>query len=127
MASALARSIRFTVHDDTPVTPVNPLQLVWVAANRTTTGGNVLGPEQRITVEQALRAVTTDAAWQNFEEREKGSLEPGKLADFCVLSDNPLTVDPTTIRDIRVEQTIVGGKTIYDRTKSASRDPLIVR
>lgn len=122
LASALVRSIRFTVHDDTPVTPVNPLQLVWVAANRTTTGGAVLGPEQRVSVERALRAVTSDAAWQNFEEREKGSLEPGKLADFCVLSDNPLTIDPTAIREIRVEQTVVGGRTIYVRAATSKAD-----
>ena len=116
LASAAKRSIRFTVHDDTPVTPVNPLQLVWVAVNRQTTGGKVLGPEQRITAEQALRAVTIDAAWQNFEEAMKGSLEPGKLADFCVLSDNPLTVPPENIRSITIERTVVGGKAIYERT-----------
>jgi predicted amidohydrolase YtcJ len=115
LASAAKRSIRFTLHDDTPVTPVNPLQLVWVAVNRRTVNGQVLGPDQRITAEQALRAVTSDAAWQNFEEDIKGSLEPGKLADFCVLSENPLTVEPDTIRGIRVEQTIVGGRTVFAR------------
>jgi predicted amidohydrolase YtcJ len=128
LASAQKRGIRFTVHDDTPVTPVNPLQLVWVAANRQTTSGQLLGPEQRITPEQALRAVTIDAAWQNFEEATKGSLEVGKLADFCVLSDNPLTIAPSgyaattpgntapeKIRTITIDQTVVGGKTIYDR------------
>ena len=78
-----------------------------------TTSGRVLGPEQRIGVEQALRAVTADAAWQNFQEDTKGTLEPGKLADFCVLSDNPLKVDPSTIRDLRVLETVVGGKSIY--------------
>lgn len=113
LASAVKRQLKFTVHDDTPVTPVNPLQLVWVAVNRTTTGGTVLGPEQRITPEQALRAVTSDAAWQNFEESIKGTLEPGKLADFVVLEQNPLTVDPATIRDIPILETVVGGRSVY--------------
>ena len=114
LKSAVDRGIRFTVHDDTPVTPVNPIQLVWDAVNRITTSGKVLGPAQRITPYQALRAVTIDAAWQNFEEDIKGSIEVGKLADFVVLEENPLTVDPEHIRDIRVLATIVGGKTIFD-------------
>jgi predicted amidohydrolase YtcJ len=113
LASAAGLGIRFTLHDDTPVTPVNPLQLVWVAANRLTTGGRVLGTEQRIDVERALRAVTADAAWQNFEEDIKGTLAPGKLADFCILNGNPLTVERSTIRDLRIVETVVGGKTIY--------------
>jgi predicted amidohydrolase YtcJ len=113
LRSALDRGIRFTIHDDTPVTPVNPLMLVWDAVNRLTSSGKVLGPDQRIPVEAALRAVTLDAAWQNFEQDRKGSIEPGKLADFVVLSDNPLTIDPVKIRDIKVLETIVGGRTIY--------------
>jgi predicted amidohydrolase YtcJ len=113
LKSAIERGLRFTLHDDTPVTPVNPLQLVWVAVNRQTTGGRTLGAKQRINVEQALRAVTADAAWQNFEEHERGTLEPGKLADFCILSENPLAVEPARLRDIRVVETIVAGKSIY--------------
>jgi len=113
LASALSRGIHFTVHDDTPVTPVNPLLLVWDSVNRTTTSGQVLGPQQRITPEKALRAVTSDAAWQNFEENIKGTLEPGKLADFVILDQNPLTIDPKKIRDIHILQTIVGGEPIY--------------
>ena len=115
LASAERRGVRFTLHDDTPVTPVNPLHSVWVAANRITREGKTLGPEQRISVVSALRAVTTEAAWQNFEEKRKGSIEPGKLADFVVLDRNPLAVPPMAIRDIRVLETIVGGKTVYRR------------
>ena len=115
LRSSIDRGIRFTVHDDTPVTPVNPLQLVWVGVNRLTKSNQVLGPDERITPLEALRTVTIDAAWQNFEEGVKGSITPGKLADFVVLSDNPLTVNPTAIRDVTVLETIVGGKTVYER------------
>lgn len=115
LKSSIDRGIRFTVHDDTPVTPVDPLQLIWVSVNRLTRSGQVLGPEERVTPLQAMRAMTIDAAWQNFEEDVKGSIEPGKLADLVILSDNPLTVDPLTIREIRVLETIVGGETVFRR------------
>ena len=113
LASARKRGIRFTVHDDTPVTPVDPLQLVWGAVNRLTKSGELLGGDQRIAVEEALRAVTIDAAWQNFEEDRKGSIAAGKLADFVVLSDNPPEIEPELIRDIQILETIVGGEHAY--------------
>ncbi len=113
LASARKRGLRFSIHDDTPVTPVNPLRLVWDAVNRTTRDGKVLGPDQRISPLQALRAVTSDAAWQAFEETHKGSIEPGKLADFVVLERNPLTVPPRAIRDIAIIETIIGGVSAY--------------
>ena len=94
LRSALDRKLRFTLHDDTPVTPANPLMLVWDAVNRLTLAGQVLGAGQRIGALDALRAVTSDAAWQNFEDKRKGSIEPGKLADFVVLDRNPLAVPP---------------------------------
>jgi predicted amidohydrolase YtcJ len=113
LRSALVRRLRFTLHNDTPVTPVDPLLLVWAAVNRMTRGGAVLGPDERISVRDALRAVTVDAAWQNFEEAKEGSIEPGKLADFVILSENPLTVPAERINAVRVVQTIVGGTTVY--------------
>ena len=116
LRSSIDRGIRFTVHDDTPVTPVNPLQLVWVGVNRLTKTDQVLGPDERITPLEALRTGTIDAAWQNFEEDIKGSIAPGKLADLVILDGNPLTVDPTAIRDIQVQETIVGGETVYERS-----------
>jgi predicted amidohydrolase YtcJ len=104
--------LRYSTHLDTPVTPMLPLQSVWSAVFRTTSGGDVLGPEQRVGVMQALRSVTIDAAWQVFEEGNRGSLEPGKYADMIVLSGSPLK-DPMAMRDLKVEITLVGGATIY--------------
>ena len=111
---ALEEGLRFSSHLDTPVTPMLPLQAVWSQVHRRTTGGDVLGPEQCISVMDALRAVTIDAAWQVFQDDNRGSLEPGKYADLVVLSGNPLD-DPMGIRDLKVERTLVGGATIYRR------------
>lgn len=109
---ALNSGLRFSSHLDTPVTPLLPLQAVWSQVHRITHSGEVLGPHQRIDVMQALRAVTIDAAWQVFQEDNRGSLEAGKYADLVVLSGNPLD-DPMAMRDLRVQRTVVGGATIY--------------
>lgn len=109
---ALDNGLRFSSHLDTPVTPLLPLQAVWSQVHRITFGGEVLGPQQRISVMQALRAVTIDAAWQVFQDGNRGSLEAGKLADLVVLSGNPLE-NPMAMRELRVERTVVGGATIY--------------
>ena len=77
--------------------------------------GVVIGPDQRVTAYQGLRAVTANAAWQIKEEKNKGTLEVGKLADLVILERNPLTVDPATIKDIAVLETIKEGRTIYRR------------
>jgi hypothetical protein len=110
--SATALELRFTIHCDSPVVPVEPLRLVWAAVNRISSGGRTLGEAQRVSAEQALRAVTIDAAYQHFEEGDKGSLEPGKLADLVILSESPLA-RPERIDEIRVLETIVGGRTVY--------------
>jgi predicted amidohydrolase YtcJ len=109
---ALDHKLHFSSHLDTPVTPMLPLQAVWSQVFRTTTGGDILGPEQRIGVMDALRGVTIDAAWQVFQEDNRGSLDPGKYADLVVLSGNPLD-DPFAMRDLKVERTVIGGATIY--------------
>jgi predicted amidohydrolase YtcJ len=110
--SAWTRGLRFTIHADAPVVPMEPLRLVWAAVNRRSTGGATIGAEQRIPVMPALRAVTIDAAYQHFEEADKGSLEPGKLADLVVLDRSPLD-DPKHIDRIRVLETVVGGRSVY--------------
>jgi predicted amidohydrolase YtcJ len=110
--SARDKGVRFTIHCDSPVVPVEPLRLMWAAVNRRSSSGAAIGPEERISAAEALRAVTIDAAWQHREEDLKGSLEPGKLADLVVLSASPLD-QPETIDEIRVLETIVGGETVY--------------
>lgn len=115
--TASETGVRWTIHEDTPVTPVNPLHSIWVAVNRRTTGGQLLGPEERVAPVEALRAVTSTAAWQNFVEDSRGSIEPGKLADLVVLSDNPLTVEPDAIRGIQVLKTIIGGEVVFEHSQ----------
>jgi len=107
--SADLRGLRFTLHADSPVVPMEPLRIVWAAVNRRTTGGREIGPEERISPQRALRAVTIDAARQHFQEASLGSLEPGKLADLVILSRSPLE-DPAHIDQIRVLETIIGGR-----------------
>jgi predicted amidohydrolase YtcJ len=111
--SAKDRGLKFTIHTDTPVVPMEPMRLIWSAVNRVTTSGAVIGPDQRITPIDALRATTINAAYQNFEETERGSIEAGKWADLVMLSASPLEVDPMTIKDIKVLETVVEGKSIY--------------
>ena len=111
--SALDRNIKITLHHDAPVAGIDMLAVAWTAVNRVTSGGKDLGPEERITPFEALRAITADAAWQNFEEDRKGTLEAGKLADLVVLSDDPLSIDPMKIRDIQILETIKEGQRIF--------------
>lgn len=115
LASAQARGLRFGLHADTPVTPVPPLEGIWCAVTRRTRDGNELGPEQRVDVDTALRAYTSEAAHLGFDEDRKGSLEPGKFADIAVLSDDPTTVAPEHLRDLTVDATVVGGELAWVR------------
>lgn len=111
--ASLDKGIPIVFHNDTPVTPISPIMDVFSAVNRLTLTGFMLGPEQRIDVMDALRAVTINAARMHFEEKTKGSLEPGKLADMVILSADPLKVSRETIKDLKVLETIVGGKTVH--------------
>ena len=113
LGSSLRAGLRFTLHGDTPVTPISPLDCIHHAVNRVTREGKVLGENQRISPLDAVKTFTTDAAFCSFEENLKGSVTPGKLADFVVLSADPMSVPRETIRDIQVLQTVVGGNTVY--------------
>lgn len=112
-ASASAQGLRYTFHQDAPVIQPDMLETVWCAVNRITKRGLVLGPQERVSVLDALRAVTINAAYQYFEEDSKGSLRPGKRADMVILEEDPLKVPPMHLRDIRVLETVKDGKTIY--------------
>jgi predicted amidohydrolase YtcJ len=118
--------IPWSLHSDMPMAPCDPLFLMWCAVNRVTGSGRVAGPEQRISVEQALRGVTIEAAYSLKLEDEIGTITPGKRGNFTILSDNPLTVDPMKIRDISVWGTVMEGRVLpADKTeKEASLDPL---
>lgn len=94
---------------------MSPMKIVWAAVNRLTSSGKVIGPDQRISVLDALKGITRHAAWQGFEEQDKGTIEVGKLADLVVLNRNPLRVPPATLDTIQVLRTIVGGETAYSR------------
>ena len=109
-ASALREGVPFSVHSDAGVTPLGSLHTMWCAVNRVTPSGRVLGPEEKISPAEALRAVTISAAYQLHLDHEIGSLEAGKRADFAVLADDPLSVDPMCIRDIEVWGTVLGGR-----------------
>jgi predicted amidohydrolase YtcJ len=102
---------------DAPVVPYPPLWTLYHFVTRDTITGGVLGPTQRITREEALRLATINNAWLMFEEGVKGSIEPGKLADLVVLSDDPLTCSEPRLRDASVELTMVGGRVVFEARK----------
>lgn len=111
--TAVAMGIPFGLHVDTPVLPPTALGSMHTAVNRVTSGGRLLGQEQRISPLEALRAYTSYAALCCGQENTGGRIEPGRYADFALLSDNPLTVDPSTLRDIKVLSTISDGEIVY--------------
>ena len=111
--SALDRGLKITLHHDAPIAGIGMLPVAAAAVNRLTTSGKLLGPDERITPYEALRAITKDAAWQYFEEHRKGTLEPGKLADMVVLDADPLEIDPGQLGNIEVLETIKEGQTVF--------------
>jgi predicted amidohydrolase YtcJ len=110
---ALQRGMTFTSHHDAPVTSPDSMRVLSATVNRVTRSGQVLGPEQRVDPLVALKAMTLWSAYQHFEEKTKGSIEPGKLADLVVLSENPLTVDRAKLANVRVVETIKEGESVY--------------
>lgn len=99
---------------DASLNPFNPFLTLYVAVTRRTEGGHVIGPEQAVSREQALRMMTADAAYLSFDEDRKGSIEVGKLGDLAVLSEDFMACPPERIRDIRVVATVLGGKVVYE-------------
>lgn len=113
MKAAIDAGLRPTNHTDAFVVPIDQMMTVWTAVNRQLRSGGVLGPDQRITPYQALQAIASNAAYQYREEATKGSIAPGKQADLVILSADPTKIAPQAIKDIKVIETIKGGKTIY--------------
>jgi predicted amidohydrolase YtcJ len=114
LGTSVEEGLIFTLHSDLPVTPVDPLFSMDCAVNRRTREGRVLGPEERISAREALKAYTVHGAYSTFEEHCKGSIQLGKLADFAVLSENPLRAPPERIKEIKVLRTVLGGRTVYE-------------
>lgn len=112
-AGAIAVGLPYTFHQDSPVIKPDMLETIWCAVNRKTRGGKTLGEHQKISVLDSLKAVTVNSAWQYFEENSKGSLAPGKKADFVILDNDPLNVPKDSIREICVLETIKDGESIY--------------
>ncbi len=109
-ATALRLGVPFAIHSDAPVTPLGPLFTAWCAVNRLTSSGYLLGPNERISVGEALRAITLGAAYSLKMDGEVGSIEVGKRADFAVLEEDPTAVAPIALRDVPVWGTVLGGK-----------------
>jgi predicted amidohydrolase YtcJ len=113
--SALDLGIPVAGTSDSPVSAADPLLRIQSLVTRRSAEGKVYGPEQRVGVEEAIRIFTLGGAYASFEESIKGSIEPGKLADFVVLSADPTRVPPDQIKDIAVEKTFIGGECVYQR------------
>ncbi|KGX92257.1 amidohydrolase [Pontibacillus halophilus JSM 076056 = DSM 19796] len=111
--TAFDKGLVVNFHQDAPVVKPNMLQTIWSAVNRVSRTGAIIGESERVTVYEALKAVTINAAYMYKEEGLKGTLEEGKLADLVILNQNPLKVNPMSIKDITVTQTIKEGKTLY--------------
>ena len=108
--TAIESAVPFSIHSDAPVTPLGPLFTAWCAVNRLTISGRVLGKHERISVDQALRAITLGAAYTLKLDGEIGSIEVGKKADFAILDSDPYEVPPENLKDIKIWGTVQGGR-----------------
>lgn len=115
--SAVRLGMRHSLHTDTPVMPVWSIRSIHSAVNRVTRDGMLLGPEQRISAEEAVRAYTSHAAYFHFAEKERGSIEPGKQADLVRLSQDMLAIAPERIEHTEVLMTMVGGRVVFSKNK----------
>jgi hypothetical protein len=113
--------ISYSYHSDMPMAPGQPLLLMWAGVNRVTNDGNVRGPEQRVSRLGALKAVTLDAAYSLQQEKDVGSIVAGKLANFTILAENPVTSDPLKIKDITVWGTVHEGRVLPVKNAEATK------
>jgi len=120
---AKKRSMIFPSRHDAPVAFPDSMRVLDATVTRRARGsGRIVGPEHRVDVITALKAMAIWPAYHHFEEKTKGSLERGKLADFAILSKDPTAVEPTTIADIKVTETVKDGKTIFTLEPGARAD-----
>ncbi len=117
----LNRGIRMSYGTDGA--PTDPRVELWSAVMRKGWDGKIYGPGEKVSLEEAIRAITMGTAYMNFDEKKKGSLEVGKFADMVVLGQDILTIDPDGIKDISIEMTIIGGKIVYSREQSQQAVP----
>jgi predicted amidohydrolase YtcJ len=116
----LDHGVHLAFGTDWDVAPLNPMLTVYAAVTRATLDGknpNGWFPEQKLSVAETVHAYTMGSAYAEFQEKEKGSITPGKLADMVLLSDDIFSIDPVKVRDVKVLKTIVGGKVIWDPTR----------
>ena len=113
MASAIAKGLHCSNHNDFSVTPVEPMRMVYTAVERISRKGEVIGPAERVSPWQALKALTIEAAWQIREEGQKGTIDAGKLADLVILDADPTAVPSADILRIAVVETFKEGKSVY--------------
>ncbi len=109
----MSRGMMFTSHHDAPVAKPDSMRVLSATVTRRSRTGDIIGPRHRVPVATALKSMTLWAAHQHFEEAAKGSIEPGKLADFVVLSDNPMTVDPEGLAELKVVETFKEGASVH--------------
>lgn len=113
--TALNKGLKVSIHTDAPVALPNLMRVVWIAVDRTSRSGEIIGENERLTPYEALKAITQWSAYQHFEEDRKGTLEVGKLADMVILDKNPLKVATQDIKDIQVMNTIKEGELVFVR------------
>ena len=111
--------IIYTFHQDSPIIMPDMIETIWIATNRKTKEGVMLGADECVSIYEALKGITINAAYQYFEEDTKGSITVGKVADFVVLDKNPIKMEKEKLRDITVLETIKAGNTIFKRVESA--------
>jgi predicted amidohydrolase YtcJ len=120
---AAKRGLRFTSHHDAPVAFPDSMRILSATVTRRSRSGDIIGPQQRVDVLTALKAMTIWAAYQAQEENAKGSIEPGKLADFAILSQDPTAIDPEKLATLKVTETVKDGRTIFRRPADAAAKP----
>jgi predicted amidohydrolase YtcJ len=118
-ASFAKADVRVALSTDCPITFSNPLLNLYMAVNRKTQTGQVINADECISVQDALRTYTINGAYTSFEEDIKGSIEPGKLADLVILSEDLLKTPKESIKDVTVDLTMIGGEIVYDKRKDA--------